>query len=686
MSDGRSSFPAPPLGRTPILLVFAALAGTALALYWRVRTYDFVMLDDALYVFENPRVLGGFTRSGVAWAFSTWETGNWHPLTWLSLMLDVEFFGGGAGLMHQTNLVLHAANGAGFFLVLQMLTGALLPSALVAFLFLFHPLHVESMAWISERKDVLSALFWMLTMAAYASYVRRPGALRYARVLIAFGLGLMAKPILVTLPFVLLLLDYWPLGRDRGCGRRQRAAWAWLVAEKLPLFLLSVLSSVIALRAQAAAHALAPTELLAMGLRVGGAIAAYGRYLGKTLWPSRLTYYYPHPEAGLSWGLVAASGLLLAALSLLVFLKRRSSPWLAVGWCWYLGTLVPMIGIVQVGQQGWADRYTYVPLVGVFIALAWGGAALAGRGGVSSVIAAMLFLPCAMLLMGAARHQVGFWRDGVTIGSRSVEVNPGHYVGWQEIGLYQQRQGRSDVALRFLERARELSPDNFRILFNIGWVHDGNGRYEEALRYYRDALALNPEAAAARTNLGVVLSRLGQHREAVSELERAVSALPGSEAVRRSLGFALARAGESGRAEEEYRRALAINPEYVPARSELGYLLLHEGLVTPAEVELSEALRRSPGDPELLYNLGVIAQSLDRREAAMARYREALRLRPDFLEALTNLGAVLLREGRAEEAVVVFSRAAHRKPGNHDYRKNLEKAKAVAAQSSKARQ
>lgn len=657
----------------------ALLAASALVLFWPVGTHDFIMLDDGPYVFDNPRVQAGLSRSGAAWAFAARDTGTWHPLTWLSLMLDVELFGIGAGPMHLTNLVLHAANGAGLFLVLRVLTGALLPSALVAFLFLFHPLHVESMAWISERKDVLSSLFWMLTMMAYASYARRPGALRYGLILIAFGLGLMAKPMLVTLPFVLLLLDWWPLGRARGCDRRWLSTWARLVAEKVPLLLLSAVSSVVTLRTQAAAGALEPMDLLPLGLRLGNAITAYGHYLGKTIWPSQLTFFYPHPGAGLSWLLVAASGLLLAAVSLLAYRTRLGCPWLAVGWCWYLGTLVPVIGVVQVGLQGCADRYTYLPLIGVFVAIVWGGASLALRWRVSGAVAALILLHGAVLLPGAARHQAGFWRDGETIGTRSIAVQPGSWVGWQEVGLYHQKKGRSESALRFLGRARELSPDNYRILYNIGWVHDANGRYEDAARHYREALALNPGDATARTNLGGVLSRLGQHREAVSELERAVSAQPDSEAVRRSLGFALARAGESGRAEVEYRRALAINPEYGLARGELGYLLLHEGRMAPAEVELNEALRLNAGDQELHFNLGVIAQSLDRREVAMARYREALRLRPDFPEALTNLAAVLLVEGRVEEAVAVFARAVRLRPDNSDYRNNLEKAKAVLA-------
>jgi hypothetical protein len=375
------------------IVICMALAAAVAAAYAPLWDAGFAGLDDHLYVSGNPHVQQGLTREGVAWALGSTKASNWHPLTWLSLMLDCQLFGAGAGSHHLVNVGFHVANSVLLFLVLRRMTGRRWPSALVVALFALHPLHVESVAWVAERKDVLSTLFWILTMGAYVRYARRPGVLRYLPVFAFLLLGLMAKPMLVTLPFVLLLLDYWPLGRlaraEAGAtglapsgevaGGRRAKVWR-LVLEKVPLLVLAAASCVVTFAVQRHGEAVMPLERLALPARMANAAVSCVAYLGKMVWPQGLTVLYPYPADRPAWEVAAAAAFLLAVTAAAAALVRRR-PYLAVGWFWYLGTLVPVIGLVQVGEQPMADRYTYVPLIGTFIMVAWAAGDLAGGGG-----------------------------------------------------------------------------------------------------------------------------------------------------------------------------------------------------------------------------------------------------------------------------------------------------------------
>jgi len=448
------------------LCIYLALVLTTLASYWQVRNCNFVSYDDNLYVTDNPYIQPGLTGEGFLWAFTTNHASNWHPLTWLSHMLDCHLFGTNAGWHHFINLLLHIANTLLLFTVLKQMTAALWRSAFVAALFALHPLHVESVAWIAERKDVLSTLFWLLTMIAYLSYVRHPSIIRYLLAILVFALGLMAKPMLVTLPFVLLLLDYWPLGRLRLRGDVNRKSWSRPVREKVPFFILSAISSVVTFLVQQKGGAMSRLDWIPLIIRFGNAFVSYVKYIGKMFWPSRLAVLYPYPaDMALLWPMMSA--LVLLAVSVLVIRLAPKYKYLLVGWLWYLGTLFPVIGLVQVGSQALADRYTYIPLIGLFIIIGWVLPDLLSKWqyrrttlGISAGIVLVAMLLC-------TRMQVSHWRNS-----------------------------------KFLfEHALNVTKNNNTMHTSYGSVLLDEGRYEQAVAHFNEALRLNPENYLTHNNM-----------------------------------------------------------------------------------------------------------------------------------------------------------------------------------------
>ncbi|MCX6546187.1 MAG: tetratricopeptide repeat protein [Acidobacteria bacterium] len=540
----------------PTLWLLLTLAALTAFVYAPVRHFDFVLLDDPAYVTENPHVARGLTREGIAWAFTTGDAANWHPVTWLSHMLDVQLFGVAAGPHHLTNVVLHIANTLLLFGVLLTLTGAMWRSAFVAALFAVHPLHVESVAWIAERKDVLSTLFWMLTLWAYVRYVRAPGSPAgtagpsaasrsrrgfYLLMLAFFALGLMAKPMLVTLPFVLLLLDVWPLerlavtasdaGRAKAGGHasgraaagssragaakgranrrlagartprrsgRLRAAWP-LVREKLPLFVMAVASSAVTFVVQQRGGAVSTLETYPFGLRLQNALVSMVAYLRDTLWPEGLTVLYAFPDAIPGWQLAGAL-VVLGGISWLVYALARQHPYLPVGWLWYLGTLMPVVGLVQVGVQARADRYTYVPLIGIFVMVAWGSAAMLERlrGGrrVAIVAAVVVIAGCSV----TTRAQVAYWKDNVTLFTRAtmLSLHMDEFEAHMWVGTAVGGQGRLDEAMRHFEAAARLRPQSDAAHCSLGVSLAKSGRAADAMREFNEALRLNPDNQIAR--------------------------------------------------------------------------------------------------------------------------------------------------------------------------------------------
>lgn len=522
------------------ILACAALVLMTFAAYLPVFRAGFVELDDNEYVAENPIVQRGLTADGVAWALTTFHSANWHPLTWISHMADCDIWGNRAAGHHLTNLLLHAASALLLLWFLLRTTGDFWRSWLVAALFAVHPVHVESVAWVSERKDVLSGCFWMLTMIAYAAYAERPRPARYLAVLALFALGLMAKPMLVTLPFVLLLLDVWPL--------RRTGSWRSLVVEKIPLILLSAASCVVTVLAQRSIGAVASLEYVSMGARAGNALISCAQYLRSAFWPHDLAVYYPLSHV-VTWRVIGAV-ILLAGVSAWALRERKNRPYLPVGWLWFLGTLVPVIGLVQVGGQAMADRYTYIPLIGVFVMIAW--LIPDSRGWRAAAVAVVA------ILAALAHVQAGYWRDSVSLFRHTLAVSGNAPIVNYNLGVALAKQGRNDEAIVEYREALRLFPGYVEAHSNMGDALYAIGDLTGAIEQYREAIALNPELAAPRGGLGVALAVRGHVAEAVPHLQKAVELEPRNVEYQCNLARALMDVGRFGEAASRYREALSL--------------------------------------------------------------------------------------------------------------------------------
>lgn len=595
-----------PSGRVRLLAFALGIALLAALPYLQTARFGFVHLDDGAYVFENPRVQQGLTWDTVGWAFTTGENATWHPLTWLSHALDCQLYGLWPGGHHLSSVLLHALNSALLFLVLRFLTGGgprnTACSAFAALMFALHPMHVESVAWISERKDTLSALFWLLTLAAYAAYVRHGGLRRYGLVLAAFAGGLMAKPMVVTLPCVLLLLDYWPLERLEHHWTPRRIAW--LIAEKIPLFALSFAASAVTVITQKQAGAVSGVTGLPMGYRIENAVQSYFQYFLKTLYPHDLVAHYPHPLGSTPWPVLAGMSAVLLAVTLGALAAIRRAPWFIVGWLWFLGVLVPVIGIVQVGTQAMADRYTYLPQIGLAIAIAWSAAALFSR------IHAPRWIPAAgiaalALWWGAYAHQqTQTWRDTLALWLHAADMVRPNPEAEHSAGILLRDAGRLDEAEDYLRRAAAapLKQDALKAILGLSEVlrlqakfqeaagvleaaiaqrHGGEaqvwaelgalrlamGQTGRAIAELTRALELNPDLSDAQDNLGAALLQAGHFQEALGVLRRSVLARPKDAVARTNLAVALAQLGRTQEALEQAKKAAESDPRYQPAQA-----------------------------------------------------------------------------------------------------------------------
>lgn len=554
-----------------------ALVLLNLVVYAQVHDYPFVNFDDAQYVAENGPVAAGLTAEGVRWAFSTPHAGNWHPLTWLSHMIDVEWAGLDAGRHHLVNVLIHTLGTLLLFVCLARATADVWPSACVAALFAVHPTHVESVAWIAERKDVLSGFFWIVTLWAYVRYAAAPSAGRYVAVVAAFIAGLLSKPMVVTLPFVLLLLDVWPLRRVASRG------WRRLALEKMPLIVLSVASSIVTFVVQRDAGAVRALDVLPFDRRLAAATLGYAEYIWKSAWPTDLAVLYPHPAVIPAWQWTGAA-VLLAAMTAAAVGTWRSRPWLAVGWFWFVGTLVPVIGLVQVGSQRIADRYLYLPSIGLFILATWGAIELASRLRVSRRVLGAIALFTVLALSGVAHRQVQHWESSVAL--------------W--------------------EQALRVTDQNSRAHAHLGHALAAEARHDEAIAQFQRALAIRPDYPEALNYLGAALARRGEADAAVPMFRRAVDLAPGLPHARANLATALAQSGQIQQAIAEYRLVVRTTPDDLQARANLGRALLttgqtHEGAehllyvtnalldagrVTEALEPLELVLRADPNHPK----------------------------------------------------------------------------------------
>ncbi|MFN0006555.1 MAG: tetratricopeptide repeat protein [Planctomycetota bacterium] len=501
----------------PHLWIALALVLATLFAYEPVRNNGFISFDDNFYLTQNPQVQAGLGLDGVRWAFTTGHSANWHPLTWLSHMLDVSLWGMDARGHHVTSVLLHAASVVLLFFLLRRMTGETGKSAFVAAAFAVHPLHVESVAWVAERKDVLSALLGLLTLQFWVAWTKEGGRLRYVASIVLFALGLMAKPMLVTLPFLMLLLDAWPLARlDRGTARAR-------IVEKLPFFALALLSCIVTYLVQQRGFAVIGQTVLPLSFRFGNAGIAYVTYLGKAVWPVDLAFFYPYPPM-LSAVKAVLSGILVLTATALVLYRAHARPWLAVGWFWWLGMLVPVIGIVQVGRQSLADRYMYLPLVGLAVLAAWGTDSLfRGRGRAVRVALAIAVVGAWTFL---TRAQSEVWKDDFSLFGHAVAVTEENAVAHDLLGTALADQGRLDEALSEYRQAILLAPRNANYHTNMGIVLAMQGRLEEALESYRAALSFEPNLGNAYLNQGVALANLGRLDEAIESVSQGVRLRP----------------------------------------------------------------------------------------------------------------------------------------------------------------
>jgi tetratricopeptide (TPR) repeat protein len=610
--------------------VCLVLAAISFAVFGQTAGFRFVNYDDDKYVYENPMVAQGLTFKGIVWAFTSIHASNWHPLTWLSHELDCQLYGLNPAGHHLTNVLLHTATVIALFLVLRQMTGVLWRSAFVAAVFAIHPLRAESVAWVAERKDVLSGLFFMLTIGAYVRYARRPWSpARYGLVVLLFAMGLMCKPMLVTLPLVLLLLDYWPLQR---VGPRKLPG---LVLEKLPLLALSAAACVATLLAQN--RAMQSNELYSLPLRCANALVTCMVYLGRMVWPAGLAVFYPYPQNGLPPWEVALAGMLLAGLSAVTWVRRRKQPWMLVGWLWYLVMLLPVVGIIQVGDQAHADRYTYLPQIGIYVAVTWlaaewGAKWHAGRLAFGSIMTAALavFIVCAWI-------QTGYWKNSENLWTHALGCTTRNYIA----------HGRLGDALR------------------------DEGRVDDAITHYQEALKIKPGAAEFRNNLGTALQQEGRVDEAIAQYREALQIKPNEAEMRYNLGNALLQKGRVDEAAADYQKALQIKPDYAEAHNNLAIALLQKGRVDDAITHYEQALQIQPGFAEAHHNLALALSQKGRADEAIIHFQQALQIKPGYVDAHIDLGNVLLQNGKVGEAISHFQMALQLKPADPSIQNTL---------------
>jgi tetratricopeptide (TPR) repeat protein len=658
------------------VLICLALALITLALYLPSLRHDFIQYDDQQYVTENPRVQAGLSVSGLVWAFG-FHAGNWHPLAWLSHMLDCQLYEARAGGHHFTNVLLHIASTLLLFLVLNRMTFSLWRSAAVAALFAWHPLHVESVAWVAERKDVLCAFFWMLTLLLYVRYAVKPSVLRYFFTLGSFILCLMAKPMGVTLPFVLLLLDYWPLNRVLELTDRRpptlpasfvQTPWRKLIWEKVPFLVLSAIACVLTVSAQELA--IVSTAGLPVSQRVANVLVAYNHYLAAMFFPRDLAVYYPY-DFHIATAAVVCAVIVLGLLTFLAIKNVRQRPYIATGWLWYLGTLVPVIGIVQVGDQAWADRYTYLPLIGLFVAIVWFAFEIIKSRIVLQSLAAIM----AVALIVVTSVQLGYWKNTRTLFEHTAKVTRHNAMAVTILGSLLAEEGKLDEAMQYYQTALRYTPNFPEAHFFLGNALDQQGKLDEAVAEYQKALWFRPTQEQTHIFIGIALAKQKKYDEAIAHYTEALKLNPDSAATHNNIARIYHTRGLLDAAIEHYTAALQIDPKLAIAHNNLGILQLQKGNLAEGTKHLREAVRLKPknsesqynlalalnqqaqwseaaelfkksagnysADPKAHYEFAIALTHLKRTREAMAEYAAALLIQPDFPDALDGLAWIL---------------------------------------------
>jgi len=584
--------------RRDVLIGMLLIIVTA-AVYGQVINYEFITYDDSKYVYDNPYIQSGLNSESISWSFTATYASNWHPITWLSHMIDVEIYGMNPGGHHLTNVIFHIVNSLLLFIILKKATGGFWQSGFVAALFAIHPLHVESVAWISERKDVLSTLFWMLTMWGYIAYVERPNVYRYIWVVVFFILGLMSKPMLVTLPFVLLFLDYWPLNRYQNWNVGTQSShieypFIHLFYEKIPLFLLVAALCIVTFSVQKTSGAVASLEILPLNTRIANALSSYVSYMVKMVWPCNLAVFYPHPKVFTVWQ-VAGTGLLLLSISLLSIRHAGKRPYLFVGWFWYVLTLIPVIGLVQVGRQSMADRYTYIPLIGLFIVIAWEG--------YSSL------LKWCSKKWSEENKQTAYGNLMLSMTSVSILIALS-VVTWFQIQCW-------DNSIKLYKHALDVAGDSYIIHSNLGIAFFHQEKYENAIDHFKKALRINSNSQEAMNNLGLTLARLNRLDEAMNH----------------------------------YSHAIRLDPKFSEPHNNMGNLLALQGKLDKAVIHYLDAIEIDSEDPDVHNNLGLALIKQGKIDEAIFHFQKALEMKPEFLSANRNLNKILTIKKKIDQAV-----------------------------------
>ena len=660
------------------LICLALVLGT-LAAYGRVLTCGFTNYDDPAYITENIHVEPGLSASGVEWAFTTGHASNWHPLTWISHMADCQIFGLRPAGHHAVNLLFHLTNTLLLFGVLKRMTGAMWRSACVAALFAWHPLHVESVAWLSERKDVLSAFFWLLTMGAYACYVAArakqiPVASEvrkhYVLTLIFFVLGLLCKPMLVTLPFALLLLDYWPLrrilvSREMGATASGAVPLRQALLEKAPMMALAVVTSIITFLVQQRGGTVSSLETLPLSERTANAVVAYVRYLTNLFWPHDLSIYYPfqHGLAVWQWG---GAAVILAFISMAALAWRQRYPYFITGWLWYLGTLVPVIGLVQVGMQAMADRYTYLPLIGIFIAIAWGATEAIQRlpqlKKPAFAVGGLVLAACLTLTV----VQIGYWQDSKTLFKHAIAVTKNNSLAHVNLGEAYDKEGKNAEARAEFEQALAIDPDAPGTLNGLGAVYAHGGDAANAVKYFQAALKKRPSFGDAHYNLGNVLAAEGNYPQAAEQYFEAVKLKPDSPDAHNNLGAMLVKLGRLDEAVDEFKAALRANPNFAEAEDELGGVLAKLGQADTARTHYAEAVRLKPDFVHARLKLGLLEARAGQIDFAINNFLVAVRVEPTNADAHFNLAAAYAAKRDLNNAASEFDAATRLNPADAD--------------------
>jgi protein O-mannosyl-transferase len=642
-----------------------ALVLLTIVAYWGVWRNGFVNFDDHTYLTQNTHIARGLTAPAVKWAFTEFYTCNWHPLTWLSHMLDIEMFRLRPAGHHVVSLCFHIANTLLLFGFLVYTTRRPWPAFLVAAFFALHPLHVESVAWASERKDVLSTFFWFSSMWMYAAYVRRPGVWRYLATLALFACGLMSKPMLVTLPLILLMLDYWPLDRLSP----ERANIRKLLIEKTPLFIMSLLSSIITMLAQQGA--ISPVDTVSVPTRLTNAIISYGRYLADTFWPFGLAAIYPFPT-GPQYALAAGVLLILVAITIAVFRLGRRYKFLTAGWLWYLVTLLPVIGLIQVGEQSHADRYTYIPLVGIFFAIVWASAEVMGSKPALRKAAGVVAGAILLALVALTAKQVTYWRSSESLFEHAIAVTKDNHVAMTNLGNAIGPQGQLDKAMALFNRSYAIAPAKAETLSGIGNVFFQRGQRDKACEYYQKAVELRPDLPMAQLNAGSALVALGRYAEAEPYLRRAIQMDSGWAEPQAQLGVVLAATGRVNEGIAACRKAIELNPDLGAAHFSIAAMYAMNDQLDLAISEYRICMAMDP-TYAVRKNLATCLLVSGRKEEALAQFTEALKLSPQIAESHYNVAKALDSLGRRAEAAIEVQKALSIEPGNAELKEYLGK-------------